>query len=59
MLVLNEADILEDKIRNESDDHEAHTTTSMRRRLQQYALQWINLAPDDMELSHRYSVSIN
>lgn len=36
-----------------SDDDEV-TSESMRRKVQAYIMNWLSLAPDDMELAHRY-----
>lgn len=38
----------------DSDDDEAETSESMRRKFQAYMLNWLSLAPDDMELAHRH-----
>lgn len=41
----------------DSDDSDSEMTTlSMRKRVQEYAEFWLSLAPDDMELAHRYFI---
>lgn len=35
-------------------DNDEITSESMRRKIQAYMLNWLSLAPDDMELAHRY-----